>query len=169
MKYFTMTPSIARRLRAKIFNGMSSEIYGEELGHIGREDEFSRVRSALVHLMHNLHYEPTVDIADKIGALKAAYDTMMEHDSHLFADSKKKRLDGLIADIMRLSKEQFNESFTRDDVVKFVTLATKGRDHYEAEGYDPNGFIGEELVHFGTMITANFGAYEVTLNHDYVS
>ncbi len=167
-KYFTITPNIALRLRGKIFNGMSSEIYGEEIGRIGHEDEFARVRSALAHLLRNVYFEPTVAVAEKISALKAAHDALMEHHPTVFSPKKKAVLNGLIQQIMELSKATFNETFTVEDVRRFVSLARQGREYFETEGYNPEEFIPEELVIFGEMIKANFSAYQKTLNAEYL-
>lgn len=168
-KYFLLTSKIAARLRGKIFNGMSTDIYGEAGGRIGREDEFSEVRSALVHLARSIHYPPTVSLADKVSALKELYDTLMEHDADRFSREKRILLDGLVDKIMSISRQMLNDNFTANGVSKFARLARKGREYFESESYDPDQFISEELTVLAELIAANFAAYEETLNHRYVA
>ena len=147
---------------------MSSLIYGEAGGRIGREDKFSEMRSALVHLARNIHYPPTVDLADKVSALKGAYDNLMMHDADEFSRKKRIELDGLMGEIMTISREVLNDNFIAEDVAKFAQLGRKGREYFESQSYDPEMFVSEELVALAELITANFSAYEKTLNEQYV-
>ncbi len=167
-QYFTLTAKIATRLRGKIFNGMSTGIYGEAGGRIGREDKFSEMRSSLAHLTRSIHYPSTVNLADKVSAFKDAYDVLMKHNADQFSRKKRAELDGLVVEIMTISREVLNDNFTADDVSKFAQLARKSREYFESEHYDPEQFISEELVALAELVAANFASYEKTLNHQYV-
>lgn len=170
MKYYTLTGRIRARLQREIFNGPSIEVYGEETDRLEREERFNSVRSALAHLIHNEHYTSDVELGMNIKKLRDAHDKLMAHPDidKYFSPNRTARLKQIVGEIVARARDNLNPDFNADDIRLFVELCIKGRGHYRQQGYDPQEFVPENLLMFGSLIAGNFETYRATLNHEYV-
>jgi hypothetical protein len=168
--FLMVTQNIQVRLRRKIFNGISEEIYGTEGGRIAREDSFNKVRTALTNLMRNHHFDGTVEVASKISHFRQLHNALCESPGvdDFLGVGKRLKLESLMQKVITASKHLLNDMFTADDIRKFAALAEAGRAHYAEQGHNPEEFAPEKLVDLALLIGNNFSAYEKTLNHQYI-
>ena len=168
--YMTVTPRIRRRLNNEIFNAISIEVYGKNIGRLEREEKFNKVRSTIVHLLHHEHYPANTNLANSVAEIRDALNNLLRHPDAQKALSPDKiaKLQSHMDNLINTARTSVNPNFGEDDIQRFHQMCFKGREHFAEQNYDPNEFIAQEVALFASMIADNFDAYRETLNHQYL-
>lgn len=157
-RYLPLLPRTRTRLTNEVFNTIAINIYDREAGRTEHESQFNNLRSALIHLLMQRHYETDIQIVKAV-----------EYLQNLSHKKQSQKIAGVVDEVRRILLEGgFNPAFTQQDIDCFIKLGTAGRRHFEDQGYDPDEFIESKLITFATMIKEKFSAYEKTLNHTYI-
>ena len=129
------------------------------------EDSYTNTRSSLVHLL--AHDRSRTAIEDRVEEVLRLGQRFVEGAREMASipEERLARIEAAAAKVEQCRQELLRYfSVNREAVAQFLQVIS----HYEegclAAGYDPSGIITPNLRKIAQMITANFDAYERTLN-----
>ena len=158
-------PKVSGRL---LRDAITSHARKEKLSFVDLEQKYHNTRSALIHLLAGEHYKDGLeDIQKKLENLVAESKKLLfETDAaEVYGRKWADRLLRSVTKLDQASQELLIESrIEKCDIELFIdTLGYIEQAHLD-EGYDPSGIVPPAIRTLAGMITANFSAYDMTLN-----
>lgn len=166
MLHYILGKGTRQCLFTAIFADFAKTAFGMS-DRIDAENSFAEIRSAIIHVLYNHHYEPDRELGEKVARLRDAYHNLLKDPKahSLLSPRSIEILNGLMTKMIQAVR---GRPHAEAEIKAFVEVCKKGRELFSTKNYNPDEFISGDVLFFAQMVADNYPAYKSTVNNKYV-